>query len=313
VSGSLATVFGLDVHSDRPLPFLQGSEAAPTGRALEISLAAKDADLQWPAGAELISDQRLPDGEVSFQIERSAEAGYRIWGPEYGSSVVSADGGRLRGKPGRGGMEEWQRMLVAQALPFAAALNGLEVLHAAAVTIGNEAVGLAGPSGVGKTSLALALCRNGARFLTDDVLALERVNEQLIAHPGTPVVAVDRAEMERLRVAEQTGERAALTVNSRERVEPAPAGGGPAALGALIFIERRSEGPSAPRFEPAADAQALLASTFNLVLAEPGRLAGLLDVCAVLARGRVERVLAGPEVGPTELAVAIEQRIGASV
>jgi hypothetical protein len=312
VSGALATVFGLDVRSDRPLPFLQGGETAATGRSLDISLAGEDEDLQWPAGAELISDQRLPDGEVSFQIERSAEAGYRIWGPEYGSSVVSADGGRLRGKPGSGGMDTWQRMLVAQALPFAAVLNGLEVLHAAAVTIGGEAVGLAGPSGVGKTSLALELCRNGARFLADDVLALERVDEQLTAHPGTPVVAVDRAEAERLRIAEPTAERTALAVNSRERVEPAPAGSEPAPLRALFFIERRPEGPPAPRFEPAADAQALLASTFNLVLAEPRRLAGLLDVCALLARGRVERVLAGPAVGPAELAAAIERRIGAS-
>jgi hypothetical protein len=312
VSGGLATVFGLDVRSDRPLPFLQGGEIAPTGRALNISVVAEDGDLQWPAGAELISDQRLPDGEVSFQIERSAEAGYRIWGPEYGSSVVSADGGRLWGKPGRGGMEEWQRMLVAQALPFAAALSGLEVLHSAAVRIGDEAVGLAGPSGVGKTSLALALCRNGARFLADDVLALERVDEQLIAHPGTPVVAVDRAEAERMRVTERTEGGAALAVNARERVEPAPARGEPAPLRALIFVERRPEGPSMPRFEPVTDAQALLSSTFILVLAEPRRLARLLDICALLARGQVERVLAGPAVGPAELAAAIERRVGAS-
>jgi hypothetical protein len=312
VSGSRATVFGLDVHSDRPLPFLQGSGTGPTGRRLDISLLAEDEDLRWPDGAELISDQRDPNGDVSFQIERSAENGYRIWGPEYGSTVVSDDGRRLRGKLAEGGIDAWQRMLVAQGLPFAAALNGLEVLHASAVTVGGEAIALTGRSGAGKTSLALALCRNGALFLADDVLALERAEERLIAHPGTPVVAVDRAEAQRLRRAAEVDERGALAVNSRERIEPAPASGEPVPLRTLIFVDRRPDGPPAPRFEPAADAPALLASTFNLVLAEPGRLATLLDVCALLARGRVERVIAGPAVGPAELAAAIGQRIGAS-
>jgi hypothetical protein len=81
----------------------------------------------------------------------------------------------------------------------------------------------------------------------------------------------------------------------------------------LFFLDRRLEGPTAPRFEPVADAQMLLASTFNLVLADSQRLAGLLDVCALAARGRVERVVAGPEVDASELGVAVEHRIGASL
>ena len=61
------------------------------------------------------------------------------------------------------GPGEWQRFLIAQVLPFAAALHGLEVLHASAVTVAGRALALLGPSGAGKTSLALALCRTGAR------------------------------------------------------------------------------------------------------------------------------------------------------
>jgi hypothetical protein len=308
--GTEATVFGLDVCADRPLPFLETARAAPTGRRLEVSLAADGEEPDWPGG-ETISDERHPDGSVSFQIERSAEAGYRIWGPEYGTSVVSSDGRRLRGAPGLGGIETWQRMLVAQALPFASVLHGLEVLHAGAVSIEGGAVAILGPSGAGKTSLALALCRGGADFLADDVLALERVDGELIGHPGAPMAGVANAEAERLRgEGEEGGEE--LAADSRERVVRTAVRAEPAPLRALFFLDRRPDGPPAPRFEPAADAQLLLASTFNLVLADPERLAGLLDVCALAARGRVERILVGPAVDATELGAAVRRRIGGS-
>ena len=37
-----ATVFGLDVHADTSLSFLQGARATPTGNALELSVAPAD-------------------------------------------------------------------------------------------------------------------------------------------------------------------------------------------------------------------------------------------------------------------------------
>ncbi len=311
MSGNEATVFGLDVSADRPLSFLQTALARPTGRRLEVSLRAGVEGLGWPTTAELISDQRYHDGTVSFQIE-CGDAGYRIWGPEYGTSLLSADGGRLWGAPGRGGMAAWQRMLIAQALPFAAVLSGLEVLHASAVEVDGGAVAFVGHSGAGKTSLALALCRRGATFLADDVLVLERMGEELVGHPGTPVAGIDHTEAERLRCIEGDEQFEVLDLNSRERVARMPVGAQPLPLRSLFFLERCSDGPASPRFEPAADAQALLAATFNLVLSDSRRLAGLLDVCALVAAGRVERILAGPEVDATELSAAVERRIGAS-
>jgi hypothetical protein len=81
-------------------------------------------------------------------------------------------------------------------------------------------------------------------------------------------------------------------------------------LRTLFFLDRRPEGPSRPDFEAAADAQALLSSTFNLVLTGPQRLERLLDACALLAGCRVERIACGPAVGVVELGDAVEGRIG---
>jgi HPr serine kinase-like protein len=305
-----ATAFGLDLDSETPLPFLQGAGegavARPTGRPLRISYGEQPP--AWPQEAQLVSDERGPGGEVIFQIEVDGGA-YRFHGPAYGCSVLSGDGTEVAGAPGEEGFAGWQRLLVAQVLPFAAALQGLEVLHAGAVVVDGIGVALSGPSGSGKTSLALALERRGAELLADDVLAVERADEELLAHRGAPIAGIDLAEAERLGV-QGEGERAGvLAVNAREQVARAALAPGPVPLGAIFLLDRRLEGPEEPRFEAEEDPRPLLASTFNLLLASPERLAGLLDVCAGLAARRVERVTFGPATDPDQLAASIWTRL----
>jgi hypothetical protein len=301
-----ATAFGLDIASDTPLPFFEGADAEPTGRPLHVTYGEQPPE--WPADAQLISDERHPDGGVIFQIE-AADPGYRIHGPAYGSSVLAGEGTEVRGAAGEEGFAGWQRLLVAQVLPFAAVLQGLEVLHAGAVVVDGEAVALSGPSGSGKTSLALALQRRGAELLADDVVAVERAGDELLAHPGAPIAGIDLAEAERLGV-QGGGEHAGvLAVNARERVARAALVSGPAPLRALFLLDRRLDGPSEPSFAAEGDPRHLLASTFNLLLGSPERLAGLLDICARLAERRVERVSFGPETDPDELAAAVWARL----
>lgn len=305
-----ATAFGLDVWAERPLSFLQPTAAAPTGRELRLAVAEDGAgDLAWPAGAKLISDQRQADGEVLFQIEAADRDGYRIWGPLYGASVIAADGASLRGAPGEGGMPSWQRLLVAQVLPFTAVLQGLDVLHASGVVIDGGAFAFIGPSGAGKTSVAMVLARRGAGFLADDVIAVERRDGELVCHPGAPVAGIDRAEAERLSAQGTLDDDDELDRNPRERMVRMSLSPQPAPLRGMFLLDRREDGPAEPRFEPLLNPQVLLSSTFNLVLSSPDRLEGLLDACALAARQRVERVIAGPSTGAEQLALAIERRI----
>ncbi len=309
----VGTAFGLDVESEIPLSLLAGARATPTGRALGVSAPAPDANgLDWPASAELVCDEREADGGVNFQIQAHPELGYLISGPCYGAHRLSADGRWLRCAPDGVDEHAWQRLLIAQVLPFAALLRGLEVFHASAIVWRSQAVALLGRSGAGKTSLALELCRRDAGFLADDVLALERRGDILLAHPGTPVAGVARAQGGGAQDDAGQAHRVngeVVAVNARERLVRVPGAREPAPLAALFFLDRRTDGPERPSFEPAADAPMLLSATFNFVLSTPARLRGLLEVCALAARLRVERVVCGPQVSVSELADAIELRL----
>lgn len=300
-----STAFGLDVESELPLALLDASAARATARTLAVSLRP-GVRRSWPAAAAaLLCEDRQADGSLIYEVRLDPEDGYLIAGPEYGAHMLSADGRLLVCDPEGLPDASWQRLLIAQVLPFAAVLQGLEVFHASAVVLDGQAVAFVGPSRAGKTSVALELCRRGARFLADDVLALEPRAGALVGHPGSPLAGLDRAEAERapLAAAEILGE------NPRELLVRTQAAAAPAPLGALFFLERSADGPAQPRFEPLADAGALLGATFNFILASPRRLLGLLDVCALAAQRRVERVLAGPAVDAAQLGAAVSRRL----
>jgi hypothetical protein len=271
-----ASVFGIDVWSGEPLELLSGARAQSTGRDLVVRIERTGiAAREWPAASRLIGQRLGPDGETVFAISASEEEeeGWRLWGDGYGEHWLSRDASRLLVKPGGAPTESWQRFLIAQALPFAAAVKGLELMHASAVVLDGAAIALLGASGAGKTTLALALCELGAGFLADDVLALEPVGETLLAHPGSPRAAV-KGESERM-----------VAVPTARCSVP---------LAAVVLLDRDvADGGAPPSVEPARPGHELLAATFNFVLRDPERAARLLEVCARAARTRVFTLRAG--------------------
>lgn len=63
-------------------------------------------------------------------------------------------------------------------------LAGCTCLHATALAHGDRSIALMGASGVGKSSLAWALVRQGCRLVTDDMVALAREGDALMVQPG---------------------------------------------------------------------------------------------------------------------------------
>lgn len=74
--------------------------------------------------------------------------------------------------------------LLGRVLALAAHADGHLALHASAVSIGDKAIGFLGPKHAGKSTLAMALVRAGARLITDDTLVVRLAKAAAIAVPG---------------------------------------------------------------------------------------------------------------------------------
>ncbi len=244
-----ATVFGLDVHSEIALSFLEGSTAKPTGRTLEISCVATDArSSTGRESAELVCDERQPTAALIFRIEAHPEAGYLISGPELRrASASQPTDGVLRCAPG-----------VAPMTVAAAADRPGPALRRAAPGAGGlsrqrrrlDGAGGRLPRPLGRRQdLAGAGALPAGRELPGRRRARAGARaDELLAHPGH----AGRRRRSRARRSGSSeadelyagGDRRAT--NAREQLVRMAGAAEPAPLAALFFLDRRSGWPSAP-------------------------------------------------------------------
>lgn len=287
-------------------------EGESTGHARKTSVevvSGRMLEEAWSRdGAQLLRDLRDGEGRRLLAIEEHPELGYRLDAPFYGRYVLSRNGAVLLCAPRRIVRWQWQAFLIGQVLPLAAVLHGLEVVHASAVGLAQHAIALVADSHGGKSSLAVNLALRGASFVTDDVLALERRGERIVAHPGAAVTSVRHAEaralgpagLERLGTVVGRDEHGLRVAVERER-RALP-------LGAIYFI-RRSDEPAGAIVEEVSppDPRLLLGSTFNGFVRAADRLVSQLDLYARTARTvPVFRAIISPGVDAQTMAGSIE-------
>lgn len=211
-----------------------------------------------------------PAGDVPpaerVALTEDGEGGYRLALAGVGHFAVLGDG-RLLCSRQDGGDGSWDRFMVAQILPLAAVVAGLEVLHASCVAFEGMAVGFVGPSGTGKSTMAARMVGGGATFMADDVLAISEGAGRPFVHPGANLV----------RLAPGPPVAAGETAPKMTR-ELIPTDQG-CPLGVLYFLSR-SDTATEVQIEPRVGAAELLAATFNLVVQSPERLERQLAVMA---------------------------------
>jgi hypothetical protein len=191
----------------------------------------------------------------------------------------------------------------ADALPFllgagmGAILHqrGALALHAAAVEWRGRAYVFCGPSGMGKSTLAATLCRDGCRLAADDVsvIGLDAAGRP-VAQPDSRMLKLLNNSIERLELAEQR--RGAVRPPADKHYVDPPSGAldAPVPLGA-IYVLRDAQPPLVPGLErlPAVSAaQALLLDTYRprLALAHAADGRAMATTAAVLRRTPVFRL-----------------------
>lgn len=308
----LAAAFGLTIESSFPVPGLRPAapgEPLPERRCRLLLEDPRVLDRDWPfTDVERVQGESFEgDIEPARTIDRHPELGYRLYARHFGLARVSADGAEVRCAPPEVEPWRWQRFLVGRILPIAAVLQGLEGFHASAVAWDGRAVAVLGPSGGGKSSIALRLLLRGASFVTDDVLVLEPGPDGVIAHAGPGTVGIRSPE--ELAVGGAALERAGRVLGRSDKAYlEVDRASGRVTLDALYFLRGGARGGAVEVRETAhTDPLAVLASTFVTSLWTPERQRNHLDLCARLASSVPSyELIRPPGSDADELAAAIE-------
>jgi len=279
-----ATAFGLELLGDFEAPGLAGrGGGARSGPSTTLALA---------------SPGELDDATGAFLFD------HRF----YGRHRVSSDGTHVVcAPPADLPAWLWQRFLVGQLLPLASLLHGHEPLHASAVGIDGQAVLLMGTSGAGKSSVALSLVAAGARFLADDVSALELRDGAVLAHPGPGLASIEADQLARMPAEASAGWTRLGSHEGEVRVSVGGVPGEALPVAAVYVLTRRADIESLDVAAPSLGVpETLLGGTFNAYVQEPARLSRLLDLSARLAETAPVREVRIPmSIGPAESAEAI--------
>src|SRR5919202_2949720 len=175
------SLFGGCFSSDIPFPELRPTDDPTTDwtfrRASALPPMAQPvlmSDGVWPSGIRLST--------------YSHGGGFRLDYSDTGVFDISPDGALITWCPRPDTSEEVARHdTLGIVLSMALHAAGLLPLHGSAVAIGGAGVAFLAPSGTGKSTLALALVRGGARMLTDDTLPVD-LGPPVTAWPGVQSV-----------------------------------------------------------------------------------------------------------------------------
>jgi hypothetical protein len=272
--------------------------------------SAQELDENWPAAqAKRTFESRSVDGRRLITIDHEPRTGHRIWIPGMGRYLISPDGLNVLCAPPRARAGRW-RVLIGQALPLASALRGFEVFHASAVASEGQAIAFVAPSGVGKTSLALQMVLAGAQLLADDVLALQAVEGEIVAHAGAGTANVPREQAAGMSAAELA--RLGEVIDKTHKLHLAfEADERPVPLSSIYFLKREAGLGHAliERLDPP-DPAILLGSTYVSHVRTPRRLIAQLDVCSRIAQtGRLFTVRFDPSRGAPALRSAVQDHL----
>ena len=162
-------VFGLGIRSAIPLPMPVPAVDDP------------DVDVIYGEVPEQLS------GATAWGIAYQARPGRLLLKVDGVSRFLICDGRRIIIERSAGAQDDDVRLFL-QGSALGALLHQRHaiVLHGSAVIVDGMAVAFVGPSGIGKSTLAVAFSRRGAPVLTDDLCVAwpQRASGQILVEPG---------------------------------------------------------------------------------------------------------------------------------
>jgi len=258
----MGSLYGFEVKAGLPLRRLNA--AAGTRGELTIEVAGEP--LPAPRGkpvSTLVGD----DGH-RFYASHELNGRCLLELPPSGEFLLDPDAVRVTARVGDDDEALREHRIVSSAVGTLLSMRGDLVLHASAVAVDGRAVLFCGPTGRGKSTLALALGEAGYGVLGEDGVAIDLEGERPLAFPGARGI--------RVRSLGAGGSRRTDLV-----ADPAPGEPPPSPVAAVVLLGERGEALTVERFD-AARALALLTPNLThsggreAIAAAFGRLARLL-------------------------------------
>lgn len=161
------TTFGGCLRSEQLLfPELPLSSAHAADWSLRVADGPADGQVGELLGA-------WPESFCKIELYRTAN-GFRLRHSCTGEFDITADGTKLVWYPGTDAKTEMaQNDVLGRVLSVALHASGALALHGSAVELEQGVVAFLAPKHHGKSTLAAALVREGARLVTDDMVAVE--------------------------------------------------------------------------------------------------------------------------------------------
>lgn len=173
---------GLNVVSDIELPLPPGGTAEPD---LALRLGNRRPVRAEPPEGVPVATVTDADGALRYGIARS-DAGIVLRYPGLCEFTGDHEFAEVTAHQHPGVDEGYLPVLATgMVLALHLLLRGHVVVHASAVRDGDTAIAFVGASGMGKSTLATALCRDGCTLLADDVLRIEQHGSAMRVYPGS--------------------------------------------------------------------------------------------------------------------------------
>jgi hypothetical protein len=170
-------IFGGSLRSELEFPALRRHYGAQPTWTLRIA-----APVALPPDSITLGVDRV-DASATVQLHRSS-AGWHLAFDDTGRFDIDPAGHAILWRAPENAAPEAARLdVMGRVLATALHAAGDVCFHASAVALGDEAIGFLGAKGFGKSTLAWALVRAGARLITDDTLAV-RFGSPALALPG---------------------------------------------------------------------------------------------------------------------------------
>ena len=184
------TFFGLEYQFDAGLAnCVPDFFGGPCRARITISIPPEGRDGDWRV--------RYLDGELSIEEDRQGQW-LRVRYADGPTFDLRRDGSEVCALTMGSSLEDIASCVLGPISGFLLYLRGTTCLHAGAIAYQHRALAFVGAAEAGKSTLAGAFARSGHRVLTDDILALERRDGEVLAQPAIPRIGLWPDSVERL-------------------------------------------------------------------------------------------------------------------